>query len=276
MDGVRVGPDGGLAVDRRCSAAAADVPLDAEAWRSTRAFLAASAARRPGAAVKLQITGPVTLALAMVAAGAKPGKAFPVAGRHVDGRVRALMAEATAALGSDAPVVLVLDEPGLTAVGDSFPFEVDDTIDLLSSAMASAGHDTVTGVHCCGPTDWRLVLQSGPDLLSLPADPSVARDGGAFGGFLDRGGWIAWGAVPTDRPLGEREDTHWRALTAVWNDLSRDGCDAMLLRTQAVVTPACGLARHYPSQVARLYGLVRRVAERVQDQALAARMSAGA
>lgn len=277
MDGVRVAvPAGTLTVDRRFSAAAPDAPLDPNAWRTTRAFLSASAARRPGAAVKLQITGPVTLALAMAAAGAKPSKAFPVAGRHVDGRVRALMAEARAVLGPEAPVVLVLDEPGLTAAGDGFPFAVDDTIDLLSSAMASAGHGTVTGVHCCGPTDWRLVLHAGPDLLSLPADPSVVRDGGALGGFLDRGGWIAWGAVPTDRPLGERDDTHWRALTAVWNDLSREGCDAMRLRTQAAVTPACGLAHHHPGQVARLYGLVRRVAERVQDQALAARMSAGA
>jgi len=276
LDGVRIAPDGNLTVDRRLGPAPSDVPLDDDAWRSALAFLAASAGRRPGAAVKLQLTGPVTLAMALVAAGARPAKAFPIAGRHVDGRVRALVAEAKATLGPGTPLVLVLDEPGLTAAGDGFPFGVDDTIDLLSSALASAGPETVTGVHCCGPTDWRLVLHAGPDLLSLPVGPSVVRDGGALGAFLDRGGWIAWGAVPTDRPLGEREDAHWRNLTGLWNDLSREGCDAMLLRTQAAVTPACGLAHHHPGQVSSLYGLVRRVAERVQDQALAARMSAGA
>jgi hypothetical protein len=45
---------------------------------------------------------------------------------------------------------------------------------------------------------------------------------------------------------------------------------------QSLVTPACGLALHRQSQVATVYGLVRRIAERVQDQAIAARMSAGA
>lgn len=268
---------GGLRVDRRRLAVGEPgQPLDAEAWGATSAFLHHAAAMGHQGPVKLQVAGPVTFGLALVQAGVKPSRAFSVAGAVVRDRVRSLLRQAETALPGN-PVILVLDEPGLTAYPhEGFPLGADDTIDLLSGGLAAARSAAMAGVHCCGPTDWRLVLHAGPDLLSMPVEASVGDDAAGLSGFLDRGGWIAWGAVPTDRPLGEREDVHWRRLTSVWCDLSRNGCDPMLLRTQSILTPACGLANHAPAQVANVYGLVRRLAERVQDQALAARMSAGA
>lgn len=278
VPGVTAAPEGGrLLVDRRRLAAGDDDrPLDADAWGGTLAFLRRVAEVGHAGPVKLQLTGPVTLGLALVDGGAKPARAFAVAGAVVRDRVRALLAEA-AAVAPGVGVVLVLDEPGLAAYPhEGFPLGADDTIDLLSGGLAAAKSAAMAGVHCCGPTDWRLVLHAGPDLISLPVEAAAGDDAVGLSGFLDRGGWIAWGAVPTDRPLGERGDGHWRRLTGLWCDLSRNGCDPLLLRTQSILTPACGLARHAPEQVANVFGLVRRLAERVQDQALAARMSAGA
>ncbi len=276
--GIAVDGRGGLVVDRRrLGAPDPDQPLDAQAWASTVAFLRTAAAQGHTGPVKVQVAGPVTLGLALAAAGARVNRAFPIAGEIVGSRVTALLRTAAQEL-PGRPVVLVLDEPGLVAYpGGRFPLGADDTIDLLSGGLATAGRGAaMAGVHCCGPTDWRLVLQAGPDLLSMPVDAVVGDDASALSTFLDRGGWIAWGAVPTDRPLGDREDVHWRRLTELWCELSRNGCDPMRLRTQAIITPACGLAFHGPEQIATVHHLVRRVAERVQDQAIAARMSAGA
>lgn len=280
MDGVTVGENGWrLDVDRRRAGTGdVDAPLDGTAFASTKTFLdIAAAAGHDGRPVKVQLAGPVTLGLALLDGGARNAKAWSLAATVVRGRVKALLAEVAAVLPS-SPVVVVLDEPGLTAYPKpGFPLGAEDTIDLLSSALAAAGGDHVlAGVHCCGPTDWRLVLHAGPDLLSLPVDATVGEDAAGLGGFLDRGGWISWGAVPTDRPLGDREDVHWRRLNTLWGELARNGCDPTRLRMQAVVTPACGLALHRPAQVEHVYGLVRRMAERVQDQAIAARLSAGA
>ena len=278
LPGVSVSADGWrLAVDRRRLSAPEDgAPLDREAWAGTLAFLDGAAVAGHAGPVKLQLAGPVTVGLALVQAGVKPAKAFAVAGATVRQRVRALLASAEERLPA-SPVVLVLDEPGLVAYpGDGFPLGPDDTIDLLSGGLAAARSAALAGVHCCGPTDWRMVLHAGPDLLSMPVDAAVADDAPGLSTFLDRGGWVAWGAVPTDRPLGDREDVHWRRLTQLWCDLSRTGCDPLRLRTQAILTPECGLAHHRPEQVEAILGLVRRLAERVQDQALAARMSAGA
>lgn len=278
VPGVTVDAESGsVRVDRRrLSAGDAGRPLDPEAWAGTLAFLDAVGATGRTGPVKLQITGPITLGLALFHGGARPSRSFAVAATVVRDRVRALLTAAADAA-PDAPVVLVLDEPGLTAYpSDAFPLGADETIDLLSGGLAAAKAAAMAGVHCCGPTDWRLVLHAGPDLISMPVDDSVGDDAAGLSSFLDRGGWVAWGVVPTDRPLGEREDVHWRRLTGLWCDLSRNGCDPMLLRTQSILTPACGLAHHAPAQVDHVFGLVQRLAERVQDQALAARMSAGA
>lgn len=280
MAGVTVGEDGWrLEIDRRrLGAGDVDAPLDPIAFGSMRTFLdVAASAGHDGRAVKVQVAGPVTLGLALLDGGARNAKAWSLAGAVVRGRVKALVAEVAAVLPS-SPLVVVLDEPGLTAYPrSSFPLGAEDTIDLLSNALAAASPDHVlAGIHCCGPTDWRLVLHAGPDLVSLPVDALVGDDAAGLAGFLDRGGWVSWGAVPTDRPLGDREDVHWRRLNTLWGDLSRNGCDPTRLRMQSLVTPACGLAGHRRSQVEQVFGLVRRMAERVQDQAIAARMSAGA
>lgn len=276
LAGVRVGGDGGLEVD--LAAIDPEAPLDAsfdgDPWVGLEAFLdAVQARRRP---IKLQVTGPITLGLALVEAGLDADVARRVAGTAVRARTRALVAEAGRRAPEAGPVVFV-DEPGLSAWGEAwFPWTADDTIDLLSSALAAVGPKARSGVHCCGVTDWRLVLAAGPDVLSAPLDTGFTDDPGALNAFLETGGWVAWGALPTDRPLGTSVDRHWRHLVELWCELSRGGCDPVLLRRQALVTPACGLANHGEAQAEQVLLSAARIAERVHDQATAARLSAGA
>src|SRR5690606_20547742 len=100
--------------------------------------------------------------------GVPADRAFAVAGAAVRARARTLLAAAreTAPLAS---LVVFVDEPGLTAaMHPGFPLEPDRTIDLVSSALATLEPHAVTGLHCCGPADWRVVLQTGPQILSMP------------------------------------------------------------------------------------------------------------
>jgi hypothetical protein len=82
--------------------------------------------------------------------------------------------------------------------------------------------------------------------------------------------------VPTDRPVGESADPHWRHLAEVWCELTRRGCDPVRLRTRGMITPACGLAGYGASQAERVLGIARDLAVRVHDQAVAARLMLGA
>lgn len=277
VPGVVVGPDG--SIDLRLDALDPDAPigdpgLDGEPFATVRTFLTAVTGRtRP---VKLQLTGPVTLGLALHAAGADAGRAFAVAGAAVRSRARSLL-HLAARSAPGTPLVVFLDEPGLTGLmHPEFPLDPESAVDLTSSALAVLERGAVTGLHCCGPTDWKLLIQSGPHILSAPLGLGLDSAGETLGRYLDDGGWVAWGAVPTDEPIGSTPGRLWRQLSAGWCGMVQAGCDPVLLRTQSLVTPACGLATHGVTQAERVVSLTRQVAARVHDQALGVRLSVGA
>ncbi len=249
-----------------------ETDLDHDAFGGMRAFI--EVAGRRTEPVKWQVTGPVTLGLGLLHAGLPVTKAFAISEVAVTARVKSLDAVLSAAF-PEAPQLMVLDEPGLTGMAHpGFPLEPRHVVDLLATAL---GATTATaGVHCCGSTDWSVIDQAGPAVLSIPADHGAIRSGGALADFLARGGRIAWGAIPTDGPRADSVDRYWRALAAVWCELVRGGCDPVRLRTQAIVTPECGLAPHTVEQADQVLGLTQEIADRVLDQAVATRFSLGA
>lgn len=262
VQGVGVRPDGSLTVDpaRLDPAAPVAAGVDGPGFVGLRAFLASVAGR--SGPVKLQLTGPVTLGAALVRAGAPGERAFPVAGAAVRARARALIAAARSVLPA-ATLVVVVDEPGLVAAfRPDFPLPGDRTVDLLSSALAALEADALTGVHCCGRTDWGAVLAAGPDVLSVPVRAGLA-DADALAPFLERGGWVAWGAVPTDGPVGTSPEPLWRRLEREWREVVESGCDPALVRRQALVTPVCGLAGHALPQARATLRLAAALAGRV-------------
>lgn len=248
--------------------------IDGPAFAGLRAFLEAT--RHRTSPIKLQLTGPITLGLALVEAGAPVDVAFDTARAAVSFRARTML-EAALRIAPLAPQVAFVDEPSLVALSrPDFPLATDDALDLVSSALAAVEPFAVTGLHCCADTDWRLALATGPQIVSLPISPTIAEHAGALGVHLDRGGWVAWGAVPTSRPVGDGSDRLWRALSDTWCELVQRGCDALRLREQALVTPECGLALHDPVQAEHILALTVDLAERVRRQSFGVRLSVGA
>jgi hypothetical protein len=275
IPGVVVDRDGALTVDR--TALDPEAPItsmyDGAGHGGLLAFLTHVAGRTEP--VKIQLTGPVTLGCALVSAGADPDVAFALAARAVRVQGASLLELVRHRL-PDAPLIAFLDEPGLVA-GDGPPLAPDATIDLLSTGLAALEGVAVTGVHACGPCDLRLISAAGPDIISIPAEPEVVMPGaGVLTSHIERGGWVAWGAVPTSKPVGTDADRLWRRLSLLWCDLVQLGADPSLLRSTALVTPACGLAGHGVSQAARALRLTRTLSDRVADQAAATRLTVGA
>lgn len=274
--GIEVGADGALAVDHAAvdPEAPSDPRLDGDAFVGLRALLTAVADRT--GPLKISLTGPVTLGVALHAAGLEAATAFRVSGAAVRRRAAALV-ELVARRVPQAQVVAFVDEPSLVScTADGFPITPSAAVDLVSGVLAVLEDRAVTALHCCGPADWRLLLAAGADLLSLPVGAGAERAAGAIADFVERGGWLAWGAVPTDRPLGSTVERLWRALSLEWCELVGAGADPARLRTQAMITPACGLARHGVTQAERVMGFTTRLAERLHDQAIGVRLSVGA
>lgn len=276
LAGVDVRPDGSLVVDPSAldpDAPVGDPHLLGVPFATHRAFVAAVAGRT--APIKVQVTGPATLAVALVGAGAAPSVACAVAGAAVRARAVAVI-DAVREAAPEATVVAFLDEPALVGGPPALLGDPEDVIDLVSGALAVCEPRSITGIHVCGPSDWRTVLQAGPGVLSVPVGADLESGAGALAAFLERDGWVAWGAVPTDRPLGDSASHWWRDLSAQWCSLVQAGCDPVRIRRQAIVTPACGLALHDVSQVERVLTLTRTVGLRIHDQLAGVRLSVGA
>lgn len=272
---VTVEPDGSLHIDRARAGDEIVAEFTAETHAGLLGFLDA-AARTPDPIlrVKAQIVGPLTLGVALMQAGVDADLAFARARDAVTAWLLALDALLAQRL-RGARSLVFLDEPALVLwKRDEAPIDRERATDLLSSALAAGAAET--GVHVCGDGDVRLAFEAGPTVLGVPANDALVSDVGTLVRHLDADGWVAWGAVPTDRPIGELVDPLWRRLVSLWCELTRRGCDPVRLRSQAIVTPACGLATHGRSQAEGALRLAAELADRVGTQSAAARLTAGA
>lgn len=272
---VTVTDAGSIVVDPRRSGEAIVAEFTERSHSGLLGFLdVAARLPEPLARVKAQIVGPLTLGVALTDGGLPVERAFARAQEAVRAWFEALEALLVRRLPAARPLIFV-DEPALVLWrrGDA-PVEREQAVDLLSGALAASTVET--GVHVCGDGDVALAFEAGATVLGIPVRPAVVDDVGSLVRHLDADGWVAWGAVPTDRPIGESADPLWRQLVTLWCDLSRRGCDPLRLRSQAIVTPACGLAGHGVSQAEHALALAAEMAERVAAQSAAARLTAGA
>jgi hypothetical protein len=272
---ITVAPDGTLVLDPARIGEPVDATFTTDAHAGLLGFLDAAAAHETAITrVKAQVVGPLTLGVALLEAGMDVDVAFDRARVTVVAWLAALDALLAARLRGARPLVF-LDEPALVLwKSGTAPIEREDAVDLLSGALAAWSFET--GVHICGDGDVRLAFEAGPTVLGLPVADAVINDVGSLVRHLDADGLVAWGAIPTDRPVGESPEPLWRRLVTLWCELTRRGCEPLRLRNQAIITPACGLVGHGPSQAERALRLAADLAARVATQSAAARLTAGA
>ena len=202
------------------------------------AFLAAVTRRPPAhGVVKLQVTGPVTLARALEPADAAAAERLA---REIAGWLAANAAgqvEALRARGLDA--VLVVDEPALAAC--PMAPRVWDPLRAVAPAW---------GLHLCCAVPWGLVDCAEPDLLSFDLAAGGVDHAGShvLVRLLARGGRIAWGVLAAHR-LGERAaHAAWRLSAA----LARLGATPASVGPRSLLTASCGTGRLTPRREAEV------------------------
>ena len=120
----------------------------------------------PPPRVKVQVVGPLTLGVALEAAGLPKALAFQRAGEAVRAWARALE-ELLAVRMRYTPVLMFLDEPALVLWRrNQAPMEREQAVDLLSASLAATS--CMTGVHVCGDGDLRLAFEAGPASSAFP------------------------------------------------------------------------------------------------------------
>lgn len=166
---------------------------------------------------------------------------------------------------------MFVDEPGLqflfSAMSGYGDVQAKADMEMFFSLI-----DSPRGVHLCGNPDWDFLLNLDIDILSM----DVYTNGEVFASyapaikrFLDRGGVLCWGLVPTNSEPFEKEseDSLENMLEALWEKLYAKGVDRDQLLAQSLLSPAtcCLVNPDIEKTVEKGFASVKRLSEKLRE-----------
>jgi methionine synthase II (cobalamin-independent) len=196
--------------------------------------------------VKGQVTGPVTWGLTVTDENHKAIIYDDVMGDVVPKflRLKASWQEKTLSKISKNTIIFV-DEPYMAAFGSvGISLSREKIISLLEEVFS--GIKGLKGVHCCGNTDWSILLSTSTDIVSFDAynyAQSLSLYPAEVKRFLDNKGTIAWGIIPNNKESLNKESAASLKdrLEEAMAPFTRKGIRFKQLIEQGLITPSCGL-----------------------------------
>lgn len=197
---------------------------------------------------KNQVTGPVTFGLATID---ENKRALYYNEVYRDVVVKGITMKARWLLEKFKPLeysqICFVDEPILTGFGSSTYVSVqrEDVVHDLSEVVEAVHADgALVGTHCCGNTEWPLLIDAGVDIISFDAyefGDTIAYYPEQTKRFLEKGGVLAWGIVPTsEKIVEETADSLIDRLKERITHLANKGIDQNLIWEKCLLTPSCG------------------------------------
>ena len=213
--------------------------------------------------VKGQIVGPLTASLELKDQQGRPAY-YQGDLRDMIVRTLALNArcQAAALSGFGCTPIIFVDDPAIRAYGSRLHLALGremiiEDLNVIMSAVQS--EKALAGIHSCEAVDWSLLMESQVQIISLDAyrfGNSLIPYAVQLRQFLERGGVIAWGIVPTlDDPFGESVESLHHRLNALWNEIFSKGPDRELVLRKSMITPACGTGLLTENRARRIYRL---------------------
>ena len=172
----------------------------------------------------------------------------------------------------NANAFMFVDEPGLqflfSAMAGYGDRKAKDDLDAFFAMV-----ERPRGIHLCGNPDWDFLLNLDMDVLSL----DVYTNGEIFSSyaksiqhFLDRGGVIIWGIVPTGFEAFEKEDltTLSSQLEQIWDSLQQKGIDIEQLLHQSLLSPAtcCLVNPDKEKTVEKAFTSINRLSQHLREK----------
>ncbi|MFC1871240.1 methionine synthase [Chloroflexota bacterium] len=169
--------------------------------------------------------------------------------------------------------IIFVDEPYMVSFGSAFvSVSREKVISLLEEVFS--GISGLKGIHCCGNTDWSVLLATSVDILNFDAynyAESLSLYPAEVKGLLERGGAIAWGIVPNEaESLAKETPASLKdRLEEAMAPFTRHGVPFRQLLTQSLLTPSCGLAALESEEMAaHVFELLTELSEKVRQRYL--------
>jgi methionine synthase II (cobalamin-independent) len=144
--------------------------------------------------------------------------------------------------------ITFVDEPYMASAGSSLAAGVLSSPEKIATMINEVfeGISGLKGIHCCGNTDWSVLLKTKLDILNFDAydyGASLALYPDEIKKFIGRGGVIAWGIVPnhTEPVTKETIASLKDRLEETIAPFTRNGLSYKDVLKQSILTPCCAL-----------------------------------
>jgi hypothetical protein len=236
-----------------------------------RRFLELDLAERP--AIRGQLEGPISFGFNVLDENERPilfndtVRPFMLEfmAKRINVQLRKLKAR-------NANAFMFVDEPGMqflfSALAGYGDIKAKADLDQFFAMV-----DGPRGIHLCGNPDWDFLLGLDLDVLSI----DVYTNAQIFSGyaasirkFLDRGGVIVWGIVPTGVEAFEKENFQSliSQLENVWRVLRDKGIDFDRLLSHSLLSPAtcCLVNPDRDNTVEKAFERIRDISRRMRER----------
>lgn len=167
---------------------------------------------------------------------------------------------------------MFVDEPGLQFLFNAMAGYSDQVarvdMDIFFSMI-----DSPRGVHLCGNPDWDFLLGLDLDILSLDVYTNgevFSAYSGSIKKFLERGGVLVWGIVPTNFEPFEKEDINSlkKQLKVIWDVLIKSGIDLEFLLSRSLLSPAtcCLVNPDGEKTVEKAFKSIKQLSETLREE----------
>ena len=166
--------------------------------------------------------------------------------------------------------IIFVDEPYLVSLGSVFtPIPEEKVPSLLEEVLR--GIKGTKGLHCCGNTNWSVLLDTKIDILSFDAynyASSLSTHSDKVKSFLEGGGSIAWGIVPNEEEALAKESLSGLRdrLEEAMAPFTRDGVKFRQIIAQGLVTPSCGLESLSPEAASQALELTAKLSRDLRSR----------
>jgi hypothetical protein len=230
-----------------------------------REALEAAGGTRPF--VKVQTTGPISFGLTIVDENKRAIYYNP---EFIDIVVKALAMKCRWQIREFRKyaegVICFVDEPILSAFGSSTYVSVtrDDVVAKLGEVIEAVhAEGALAGVHCCGNTEWPILMDAGADIVNFDAfdyGETIALYPEAVKRHIEAGKALAWGIVPTNSAKIQAQTAEGLAarFAALVVGLAKaTGLDREQIQRQALITPSCGTGSLPVADAERVFRTLR-------------------
>jgi methionine synthase II (cobalamin-independent) len=216
--------------------------------------------------IKTQITGPFSMGLGLKDENGKPViynyGYFDIIKKALHMKAQWMITTIKAQF-PDKGIIIFFDEPYMVSFGSAYvSISKEEAIAHFNDVLG--GIPAIRGIHCCGNTDWSVLLNADVDIINYDAynyletifyfEQDLKR-------FISRDGRIAPGIVPSNEGITTVTPVDMEHLIDKFRNIMTEKGGSQGLR-DLIITTSCGVGSLQPAEARRAMELLHQIAEK--------------